>query len=88
MIRNPNYILRDVAGAQVIVPVGEATREFPGMITVNATSAYLWEKLSQPQSKESLTAALLEKFDVSEELAKADVEKFLKTLLLIGAVTE
>ena len=88
MIRNSNYILREVAGAQVIVPVGEATREFPGMISVNATSAYLWEKLSQPQSKESLTAALLEKFDVPEETAKADVEKFVNTLLRIGAITE
>lgn len=88
MIRNSNYILRDVAGSCVIVPVGEATREFPGMITVNATSAYLWELLETRQTKESLVAALLNRYDVPEAKAKEDVEKFLKTLLLIGAITE
>ena len=88
MVRNPSYLLREVAGSLVLVPVGEATRDFPGMITVNATSAYLWEQLATQQTKESLVAALLARYDVSEAQAKEDVEKFLKTLLLIGAVTE
>ena len=88
MIRNPSYLLREVAGSLVLVPVGEATREFPGMITVNATSAYLWECLATEQTKESLVAALLSRYDVTEAQAEADVEQFLKTLLLIGAVTE
>ena len=88
MIRNPSYLLREVAGSQVLIPVGEATHEFPGMITVNATSAYLWECLATQQTKESLVAALLKRYDVPEQQAKEDVEKFLKTLLLIGAVTE
>lgn len=88
MIRNPNYLLREVAGSMVLVPVGEATQDFPGMITINATSAYLWEQLETRQTKESLVAALLNRYDVPEAKAKEDVEKFLKTLLLIGAVTE
>lgn len=88
MIRNSSYLLREVAGTLVLVPVGEATREFPGMITVNATSAYLWEQLSTCQTKDSLVAALLSRYEVTEQQAEEDVEKFLKTLLLVGAVTE
>lgn len=88
MIRNPSYLLREVAGSSVLVPVGEATRDFPGMITVNATSAYLWECLATQQTKESLVAALLARYDVTQQQAAEDVEKFLKTLLLVGAVTE
>lgn len=86
MKQNPNYILREVAGALVLLPVGEATRDFPGMITINPTSAYLWEKLSTDQTAESLIKALLEKYEVTDDQAKQDVEKFLHTLTLIGAV--
>lgn len=88
MKQNPDYILRTVAGSQVLVPVGEATKDFPGMITLNATSALLWETLSQSQSAEDLVNTLLSRFDVTEDVAKADVEKFLHTLTLVGAVIE
>ena len=88
MIRNSEFILRDVAGTQVLVPVGEATKNFPGMVTVNATSAFLWETLEMPQTAEGLAATLMQRYEVSEAQAMADVKKFLEVLLRIGAVTE
>ncbi len=87
MIRNPDFILREVAGTQVLVPVGEATKNFPGMVTVNATSAFLWEQLETSQTAETLISALTERYNVSREQAAADVAKFLDTLLKIGAIT-
>ena len=86
MKQNPNYILRDVADSLVIVPVGEATRDFPGMITVNPTSQFLWEQLATDQTADTLVAALLAQYDVAEELARKDVNQFLETMILIGAV--
>lgn len=88
MKQNPDYILRTVAGSQVLVPVGEATKDFPGMITMNATSVFLWETLSQSQTAESLVETLLSRFDVTPQQAKEDVDKFLHTLTLVGAVIE
>lgn len=88
MKQNPEFILREVAGSLVLVPVGEASKDFPGMVTMNPTSAYLWETLAKPQTPQTLTAALLERYDVTEDQAKSDVEKFLHTLTLIGAVVE
>lgn len=72
----------------MLVPVGEATKNFPGMVTVNATSAFLWEQLETQQTAESLALALTERYDVSREKAMADVTKFLEALLQIGAVTD
>ena len=86
MKQNPDYILRNVADSLVIVPTGEATKDFPGMITVNPTSQFLWEQLAVDQTAETLVAALLSKYDVPEDLARKDVEKFLETMTLIGAV--
>ncbi len=86
MKRTPNFLLRDVAGTLVIVPVGEAVTAFPGMMTLNATGAYLWELLETEQTVESLTDALVARYEVSREIAQADVEAFVDKIKPTGAV--
>ena len=88
MKRDPNFWMQDVAGTKVIVPTGPAVTEFPGMITVNNTGAYLWELLETEQTVDTLVAALLEKYDVAQEQARADVEAFLLKLQPTGAVSD
>ena len=88
MRRDPNFLQQDVAGTKVIVPVGPAVTEFPGMITVNDTGAYLWELLETEQTVDTLVAALLEKYEVAQEQAKADVEAFLAKLQPTGAIID
>ena len=87
MKRSADFLLRDVAGTLVIVPVGAAVSGFPGMITLNATGAYIWELLEQEQTIESLVAKLTERYDVSAEMALADVEAFVHKLKATGAVS-
>lgn len=87
MKRNENYLLRDVAGSLVIVPVGAAVTTFPGMITVNATGAYIWELLEQEQTVASLAQALVERYDVDIDRATADVESFIARLQTTGALS-
>ena len=88
MIRNKNFLLREVAGTQVIVPVGEATITFPGMITVNATGAFLWERLESAQTLQSLAQALTEEYEVTPEQALKDVQAFTKNLIQVDAILE
>ena len=59
MKRSEDFLLRDVAGTLVIVPVGEAVSAFPGMITLNATAAYLWELLGIVARKYASSAKAL-----------------------------
>lgn len=86
MKRSENFLLRDVAGTLVIVPVGAAVSAFPGMITLNDTAAYLWELLEQEQTVASLAAGLMDRYEVDEEKATADVEAFLEKLKPTGAI--
>jgi hypothetical protein len=86
MKQNPNYLLRNVAGSTVLVPVGEATKDFPGMITMNPTSTYLWEQLTEQKTEADLVQALLDRYEVTEAQAQKDVSEFVKTLTLIGAI--
>ena len=88
MIRNENFLLREVAGSQVLVPVGEATSAFAGIVTLNGSGVHLWNALENVQTEDALVAVLLERYDVSEEQATADVEKFIAKLRSVGAVLE
>lgn len=86
MIRSEDFLLREVAGSQVLVPVGAATREFAGIVTLNAVGVHLWNALQSEQTMESLAKVLTDRYDVSDAQAMADVEKFLQNLKNVGAV--
>ena len=86
--RRDDYILKRTGGSDVIVPVGRAALEFPGMVRVNATGALIWELLSEDVSEEQLVQAILERYDAPEGVVKADVASFLGDLRRAGAVTE
>ncbi len=71
------FILRKVSDAYVVVATGEAAKSFNGMITLNSSGAYLWEKLaSNCDTKEKLVSALLDEYEVTEEQASKDVDIF------------
>lgn len=74
------FLLRKLGDTHVVVPVGQASVDLRGMISLNATGALLWEALQTSQTTESLTALLLEQFDVEEVRAAADVERFVQLL--------
>lgn len=80
------FILREVAGNYIVVAVGDAVKNFNGVINLNETGAFLWKILEKGGDKESLTAALLGEYDVQEEIAKADVEAFIEKLTEAGLV--
>lgn len=72
------YMLREVAGEAVVVPTGEATFNFQGIISLNETGALLWKELEQGCEKKDLVQALLDEYEVDAETAEKDVNEFLK----------
>jgi len=80
------FILREVAGNYIVVAVGEAVKNFNGVINLNETGAFLWKILEKGGDEESLLAALLNEYDVEEELARTDVKAFVSKLTEAGLV--
>ena len=74
------FMLRNVAGNYVVVAVGEASKNFSGVITLNGSGAFLWEQLTKDVTEEQLLQALLNEYEVSEEVAKKDVQMFVSKL--------
>ncbi len=80
------FILREVAGSFVVVAVGDAVKQFNGVINLNETGAFLWKNLQSGKDQTELVKALLAEYDVEESLAESDVEDFVSKLKKAGLV--
>jgi hypothetical protein len=74
------FILREVAGNFIVVAVGSAVKQFNGVITLNETGSFLWKQLEKGCTEEQLKTALLEEYEVEEQVAEADIKAFIKKL--------
>lgn len=55
---------------------------------MNGLGAFLWTKLKEEQTKESLTEAVLEHYNASPDQVETDVKNFLVQLLDAGVLEE
>lgn len=78
------FVMRQVAGEYLLVPVGSTPRTINGLITVNEVGAFLWEQLPDAEDTDALTDAVTEVYDVTREQAAADVAEFLQQLREVG----
>lgn len=88
MVRNENFIKRQIGTGFAIVAVGEATKRFNGIISVNETGSFIWDQLEKPITAEELTEKITAQYGVDAATAAADAEKFLEVLRSVGAVTD
>lgn len=80
------FVLRQVADTWVVMPLGQMSLDFNGMLTLNETGALLWQALEKGGDAEALTNALTAEYDVSAEDARKDVEAFLVKLRDAGCL--
>ena len=80
------FLLRQIAGGTVVVPVGKASVDFNGMVTLNETGAFLWKLLENDISELELLQRLTAEYDISEDIAKADINAFIGKLKDAGLI--
>ncbi len=74
------YVLRNVAGNYIVVPFGEKSLDFSGLITLNELGANIWNLLEKDTTLEEITQNLLKEYDVSEDVLTNDVKEFISQL--------
>ena len=83
-----NFVLRNAADTWVVLPMSESMVDFNGMLTLNESGVIRWRALESGCDKNTLVKALTDEYDVSNEIALADVEAFLAKLSSIGCIKE
>lgn len=70
------FVVRKVAGENIVVPVGGMSKPFHGMIKLNDTGNFLWNFFLKDHTEREAVEALLSEYEVDRATAEADVEKF------------
>lgn len=85
---NPDFILRDVAGEAVLVPVGEAGIFENSVISLNETCCFLWKLFQEPRSADDvITEARKEYSDPDGELEQGIMD-FIEEYVKYGLLKE
>lgn len=81
------FVLRQIAGENVIIPVGMDTISFNRLITLNESAVWLWRNLQDMTFDENIIADMLvEHYGIDQELAKKDAYQIFKSWGEIGVL--
>ena len=81
-----DFILRDIMGETILVPINESTTAFNGLITINELGKFIWENLESSKDEEELLHKILEESEVEEKEAKEDLDEFLDKLRQVDII--
>ncbi len=80
MKAKPGFVLRNIVDEFILMPTGDNIGKFNGTVLLNEVSAFVWEKLQSPVSKDDLLKAILDEFEVEKAVAAADLDALLMKL--------
>lgn len=75
-----DFTIQKVGDSYIAVAVGETSKTFHGMVRLNETGAFLWNKMAEDTTLEALTDALLAEYEVDRETAAADIKRLVEQL--------
>ncbi len=81
------FVLEEVGGSYLAVAVGERADSFNGMVRMNGTGAFLWNKMQESeQTVESLLSEMTAVYDVPSDVALTHINAFIDKLKSAGII--
>ena len=75
------FILRDVGGKTFVVAVGERSKEFKSMVTLNQTGKFIWQCLEKGATAEEVVKAIMSEYECDDKsIVESDVNAFIAKL--------
>ena len=74
------FAKREIAGSNIVVPVGNAANDFNGMITLNGSASFFWDCFTKDITINDAVKLVTDEYEIDEATARADIEAFVKKL--------
>lgn len=74
------YVLRDIMGENIVVPIGSKTETLNMLIVLNETGTFLWNLLYEGHTKKEIIDKVCEEYEVDAATAEADLDELIKAL--------
>lgn len=82
------FMLRQFGDDYIVVAVGDDSEDFNRLITINSVGEFIYNTLKTETTFDELVSAMLEKYEVSEDVARRDAEAFVTKLKAAGLLDE
>ena len=86
MKRSENFILKELMGSFVLVPIGDAAMNLNGIITLNESAKFLWDAAEGEFELNDLVDALIREYEIDIQTATQGAEAFLKRMKEEGCI--
>lgn len=83
---NSGFLAHDDGNNKLLVSTGAS--DFSGLVRSNETAGFIIGCLEKDTTEDEIVAKMLEKWEVSDEIARRDVRKIVNELKSIGAIDE
>ena len=80
------FVLRNIVGEIILVPIGQNNEAFNGLITVNELGKFIWENIESAKDEDELLQKILDEYEVDKDVAKADLDEFLGKLKAVDII--
>lgn len=79
------FLIKNVAGRIIVVPVGSAALDFNAVVSLNETGAFLFNELQKEDLSETeLADKLCAEYEVDRETAEKDIARFIEKVADAG----
>ena len=80
------FVLRNIVGETILVPIGQNNEAFNGLISINELGKFIWENIESAKDEEELLQRILDEYEVDKDIAKADLDEFLGKLKAVDII--
>lgn len=83
-----DVIVRQIAGENILIPVGKLALKLQGMMSLSESGLFLWNRLQNDCTVDDLVEALLSEYEIDRATAEEDVNAFLKQMTEVGILED
>ena len=85
---NPDFLLREVAGEAVLIPIGEAGVFENSVISLNDTCSFLWKLFQEPRTEEEVIAEAKKEYSDPDGEMEQGIRSFIEEYVKYGLLKE
>jgi len=86
--KNADIVSRKIAGELFLVPVKGKLADMQQLYTLNPVAEFIWQELNTQKGLQAIREGIVEEFNVTKEVADADLQEFISELLEAGLIKE
>ena len=84
--KDSSVVSRKIVDEFILVPIRQKASDLDSIYTLDEVAAHIWELIDGENSVEDIRDTIVAEFEVSQEVATADLVEFLQQLETIDAI--